>query len=35
MKDRPFNMSTLRVFRAQQTLHDKVWEVFEFSLRLA
>ena len=35
VEDRPFAKSTLQVFRAQLILHDKVWEVFESSLRLA
>ena len=35
VEDRPFAKSTLRVFRAQLILHDKVREVFESSLRLA
>ena len=35
VEDRPFAKSTLQVFRAQLILHDKVREVFEFSLRLA
>ena len=35
VEDRPFAKGTLQVFRAQLILHDKVWEVFESSLRLA
>ena len=35
VEDRPFAKSTMQVFRAQLILHDKVWEVFESSLRLA
>ena len=35
IEDRSFAKSTLRVFRAQLILHDKVREVFEQSLRLA
>ena len=35
VEDRPFDKSTLQVFRAQLILHDKVREVFESSLRLA
>ena len=35
IEDRPFAKSTLQMFRAQLTLHEKVREVFEGSLRLA
>ena len=35
VNDRPIAKSTLQVFRAQLTLHDRVREVFESSLRLA
>ena len=35
IEDRPFAKSTLRVFRAQLILHDRVRAVFESSLRLA
>ena len=35
IEDRPFAKSTLRLFRAQLILHNKVREVFESSLRLA
>ena len=35
IEDRPFAKSTLRMFRAQLILHEKVREVFESSLRLA
>ena len=35
VEDRPFAKSTLRVFRAQLILHDKVRQVFEGSLRFA
>ena len=35
VEDRPFAKSTLQVFRAQLILHEKVREIFEFSLRLA
>ena len=35
VEGRPFAKSTLQMFRAQLILHDKVWEVFESSLRLA
>ena len=35
IEERPFAKSTLQVFRARLILHDKVWEVFERSLRLA
>ena len=35
IEERPFAKSTLRVFRAQLILHEKVREVFESRLRLA
>lgn len=35
IEERPFAKSNLLVFRAQLILHDKVREVFEWSLRLA
>ena len=35
VEDRPFDKSALQLFRAQLTPHEKGWEIFGASLRLA